>query len=198
MNVVQRLARLATDVVVRSPRAWPLFRRALTDRFDALAGQWDSMRGEGSFLPFEAALERVDGQVSDALDVGTGTGEGAIAVAQRFPDARVVGVDLSTAMLERARAKAPQLEFRTADAAALPFADDSFDLVTLANMIPFFDEIARVLRSGGWVLFAFSVGDETPIYVPPERLRSALADRGFGDFAELEAGRGTAFLARKR
>ena len=92
----------------------------------------------------------------------------------------------------------PTAEFRRADAASLPFVDASFDLVTLANMLPFFDELARVLRPGGTVLFAFSVGPDTPIHVPPERLRSELAERGFADFADFAAGRGTALTARKQ
>ena len=45
---------------------------------------------------------------------------------------------------------------------------------------------------------AFSVGDATPIYVPPRRLRAELARRGFADFAEFSSGRSTAFVARKR
>ena len=64
-------------------------------------------------------------------------------------------------------------------------------------MIPFFDEIARVLAPGGHVVFAWSVGAETPIYVASERLREELQRRGFGEFQEVEASPGTAFLARK-
>src|ERR687886_25339 len=82
-------------------------------------------------------------------------------------------------------------------AAALPFEDGAFDLVTHANMIPFFDELERVVAPGGYVVFGFSGGSETPIYVDPVRLRAELERRGFTHFAELEAGRGTAFLARK-
>jgi predicted methyltransferase len=64
-------------------------------------------------------------------------------------------------------------------------------------MIPFFDELTRVLTPGGHALFAFSGGAGTPIYVPFERLREELDRRGFVDFAEFEAGTGTALLARK-
>jgi ubiquinone/menaquinone biosynthesis C-methylase UbiE len=193
-----RFARLATDVVVRRPTLWPLF-RSLTERtFDRIAPQWDSMRGPDSLAPFEAALEAVEAPVTDVLDLGTGTGSGAAIVVRRFPDARLVGVDLSEEMLDRARANVPGAEFRRADASSLPFADESFDLVTHANMIPFFDEVARVLRPGGTALFAFSIGDQTPIYVTPERLRAELSERGFTDFADFAAGRGTALTARKR
>jgi ubiquinone/menaquinone biosynthesis C-methylase UbiE len=193
-----RFARLATDVVVRRPSLWPLFRRLTERTFDRIAPQWDTMRGPDSLAPFEAALEAIEAPVTDVLDLGTGTGSGAAIVVRRFPDARVVGVDLSEEMLERARVNVPGAEFRRADASSLPFPDESFDLVTHANMIPFFDEVARVLRPGGTALFAFSIGDQTPIYVTPERLRAELAERGFTDFADFKAGRGTALTARKR
>jgi ubiquinone/menaquinone biosynthesis C-methylase UbiE len=193
-----RFARLATDVVVRRPVLWPLFRRLTERTFDRIAPQWDSIRSPESFAPFEAALASVEGPIGDVLDLGTGTGAGAAAVLGRFPDAHVVGADLSEEMLALARANVPNAEFRRADASALPFEDGSFDLVTHANMIPFFDELARVLRPGGTALFAFSIGDETPIYVTPERLRAELARRGFTDFADFAAGRGTALTARKR
>jgi SAM-dependent methyltransferase len=92
---------------------------------------------------------------------------------------------------------AERVRFEAADAARLPFEDDSFDLVLLANMIPFFDELDRVLAPGGYLLVSFSAGPETPIWVPPERLRRELGARGFTDFADFEGGGGTALLARK-
>ena len=147
--------------------------------------------------PYEAALDRVEGPVSRALDVGTGTGAGALEIAKRFQDAEVVGVDVAQTMLEEARRLAPDVEFVEGDASALPFRDGEFDLVTHANMIPFLDETARVLRPGGWTLYAFSSGPETPIYVAPDRLRRELERRGFTDFAEITAGRGNAVLARR-
>jgi hypothetical protein len=64
-------------------------------------------------------------------------------------------------------------------------------------MIPFFDELARVVAPGGRLVFGFSSGERTPIYVPPERLRSDLSRRGFGEFAEFAASGGISFLARK-
>jgi SAM-dependent methyltransferase len=198
--VGRRFARLATDAAVRSPILWKLFRPLVRRQFDSLAPVWDSMRLEDTLAPYEAALDRLSGPPARILDVGTGTGAGAIKLADRFPDASVVGVDLSEAMLEHARRNTPAdlaVTYRRADASALPFADASFDLVAHANMIPFFDEVARVVALGGHALFAFSSGAATPIYVPPERLRQELARRGFTDFAEVQAARGNALLARK-
>ena len=161
------------------------------------------MRDPTHLAPYEAALAAVDPAPTKALDLGTGTGQGAFAIARRFPDTEVVGVDLADAMLAEARRKTPselaqRVRFEKGDASALPFPDASFDLVAHANMIPFFDELARVLAPGGQALFAFSLGPGTPIYVPAERLRQELARRGFTEFAEFAAGKGTALLARKR
>ena len=160
------------------------------------------MRLEDTFAPYEAALAGLDASPTRIVDVGTGTGGGAFTLAQRFPDAQVVGIDLSDAMLEHARRNVPdelreRVTFERGDASALPFPDDSFELAAHANMIPFFDEVSRVLAPDGHALFAFSSGAGTPIYVSSERLREELGRRGFTDFAEFRAGRGNALLARK-
>jgi ubiquinone/menaquinone biosynthesis C-methylase UbiE len=197
----RRLARAATNAVVRRPSLWRVFAPLLRTQFERLAPYWDTMRGAQSFAPFEAALETVD-PPRRVLDLGTGTGEAALLAARRFPDAEIVGVDLADAMVEEARRKTPpefreRVRFEQADASRLPFEDGAFDLVLLANMIPFFDELSRVTAPGGTVLFSFSLGPETPIYVPRERLRSELVRRGFTEFADFSAGAGTAFVARK-
>jgi ubiquinone/menaquinone biosynthesis C-methylase UbiE len=196
----RKYARLATNTVVRRPRLWRLLRPLTRVQFDRLATRWDDMRSEEAYAPFESALDRVP-PPRRALDLGTGTGEGAFAIARRFPEAEVVGADLAAAMVAEARRKTPpalsgRVRFEVADAANLPYDDRSFDLVALGNMIPFFDELARVLAPRGFALFAFSSGPETPIYVPPERLREELARRGFSDFADISAGTGTALVAR--
>jgi ubiquinone/menaquinone biosynthesis C-methylase UbiE len=198
----RRFARLATNAAVRSPLAWKIFRPFVRRQFDALAPVWDSMRMEDTFAPYDAAVVGVEPNPARILDVGTGTGAGALRLAQRFPEAQVVGVDLADAMLEQARRNTPdelrdRVTFERADASALPFGDGSFELAAHANMIPFFDEVARVVAPGGHALFAFSSGAQTPIYVPTQRLRDELARRGFTEFAEFNAGRGIALLARK-
>jgi SAM-dependent methyltransferase len=197
----RRFARVATNIVLRRPWLWALLRPLLRFQFERLAPRWDTIRSEGAFAPFAAALERVD-PPSRALDLGTGTGEGAFLIARRFPEATVVGADLAEAMIAEARRKtAPELRgrirFEVADAAGLPYDAASFDLVAHGNMIPFFDELERLLAPGGWAVFAFSGGAGTPIYVSPERLRAELGRRGFADFAEISTGPGTAFVARK-
>jgi ubiquinone/menaquinone biosynthesis C-methylase UbiE len=185
-----------TNAVVRWPRLWPVFRPLMRRQFDRVAPVWDSMRMEDTLAPYEAALGRIPGPVQRALDVGTGTGAGARTIRERFPTADIVGLDVSPAMIAEARRLVPDATFVEGDAAKLPFDDASFDLAAHSNMIPFLDETARVLRPGGWTLFAFSSGPETPIWVEPDRMRRELERRGFTDFAEIAAGRGVAVVAR--
>jgi SAM-dependent methyltransferase len=198
----QKFARAATNATLRSPLLWRLFRPLIRKQFDSIAPTWDEMRNPDHLSAYERALESVAPPPAKALDLGTGTGDGAFAIARRFPHVRVVGVDLAERMLSEAERKTPaelgdRVSFERADASKLAYPNASFDLVAHANMIPFFDELDRVLAPGGQTLFAFSGGASTPIYVPPERLRSELGRRGFTDFADITAGQGTALVARK-
>ena len=202
-TVGRKFARIATNITVRRPRLWRALPPLMRAQFDNLAPRWDQMRSADPLASLDRALEDVGGSPARVLDLGTGTGLGAFLVARRFPEAEVVGVDLAPRMVEEARRKTPpelagRVSFQQADASRLPFPDAAFDLVTLANMIPFFDELARVTAPGGSVAFSFSAGPETPIWVPPERLRNELSRRGFADFADFQAEAGTALLARKR
>lgn len=198
----RRFARVVTNQVVRRPWLWKLFRGPMRRMFDRIAPIWDRERTPGAFAPLEASLDQVR-SATRALDLGTGTGTAALEVARRFPQAEVIGADLAPAMLAEARRKvppelAPRVSFDLADAERLPYPDEWFDLVTLANMIPFFDELDRVLAPGGSVVFAWSGGADTPIYVPDEMLRRELGSRGYTEFTEIAAGNGTALVARKR
>ena len=200
MTFGQRFARVVTDLVVRRPELWRIFRGPLRSQFDKLAPVWDGMRRPDMLVPVEAGLDTLSAPPGRVLDVGTGTGAVARLVASRVPDAQIEGVDVSERMIDEARrlTDSPRVHFQVADAQKLPFPEGVFDLVTLGNMIPFFDELGRVTAPGGHVLIAYSAGVETPIYVPPERLRAGLARVGFAEFAELSAGRGTVVLATKR
>lgn len=96
------------------------------------------------------------------LDLGCGTGEITRRLAERYPQARLTGVDILESNLQIARARGGRHEARIAyvggDAFALDFADATFDLVVCRHMsqaVPDFalvlDEITRVLRPGGWL-----------------------------------------------
>jgi SAM-dependent methyltransferase len=202
MAVGRKFARLTTRVVVARPKLWRLFRGPLRAQFDALAPEWDEILGDEALAPLDAALGRLETAPGRILDLGTGTGKAARLVAERFPQAEVVGVDLAPAMVEQAsrllpRELAGHVCFEVADASALPFGDGEFDLIVLLNMIPFFGELARVTAPAGTVIVAHVSGPSTPIWTPPETLRARLALLGFERFEELAAGSGTALLARR-
>ena len=197
----QRFARFVTDAVVRRPALWRLVRRPLRTMFDGLAPTWETRIGPHHLWALDLALADVP-PPGRALDLGTGTGVVALALAERYAEAEVVGVDLSPAMIEEARRKVPpelaeRVRFEVGDASALSCPDGDFDLVVLSNMIPFYDELARVIAPGGTLVFSFSRGDETPIYVAPERLRRELGRRSFTEFAEFSADPATALRAQR-
>jgi ubiquinone/menaquinone biosynthesis C-methylase UbiE len=96
------------------------------------------------------------------IDAGCGTGEVASRLAELFPQARVLGVDIIDHHLERARSRyaelAPRLTFEHQSVFALDAADRSFDLTVCRHVvqsIPHPDrviaELARVTRSGGYL-----------------------------------------------
>jgi demethylmenaquinone methyltransferase/2-methoxy-6-polyprenyl-1,4-benzoquinol methylase len=102
-------------------------------------------------------VEQAVRQGDRVLDACCGTGDLAIA-AHGAGAAEVIGLDFSEEMLERARQKAPELEWVRGDALALPFADESFDAATVGFGIRNVDdleaglrELRRVLRPGGRV-----------------------------------------------
>jgi ubiquinone/menaquinone biosynthesis C-methylase UbiE len=192
----QRFARLVTSTVVRAPFLWRLLRRPMTRQFDRLAAEWDTTRVSRERLaPMIAVLETLE-EPRRALDVGTGSGAVARLLSERWPGAEVTGVDVSRAMVEEARRLGGE-RYEVGDAAALPFDAGAFDLVTLNNMIPFFDELARVTAPAGHVAIAYSRGSQTPIWVPLDRVRSELERRGFLHVADFRAGPGVALLARR-
>jgi len=113
------------------------------------------------------------------LDVGCGTGEITGRLAERYPEARLTGVDLIARHLELARERcaafAGRAAFREADAFALPFEDRSFDLVVCRHMLQAVPrpeaamaEMVRVLRPGGRLHLL--VEDYGMIHMHPTRL----------------------------
>lgn len=98
------------------------------------------------------------------LDVGTGTG--VVAITARRAGARVAGLDLTPALLQRARenaaiAEVDDVDWREGDAESLPFEDATFDVVVsqFGHMFAPRAEVAvgemlRVLRPGGTIAFA--------------------------------------------
>ena len=97
------------------------------------------------------------------LDVCCGTGSVILTFKEHFPDSVAVGYDFSPGMLRRAKEKDTegQVVFVEGDAAELPFADDSFDVVTCSHVLyelkgetrqKALEEMRRVVRPDGCVL----------------------------------------------
>jgi ubiquinone/menaquinone biosynthesis C-methylase UbiE len=195
-------ARFTTDVVVRRPLLWRLLRGPLRGMFDGLAPTWESRIGLHHLWALDLALADVL-PPRRVLDLGTGTGVVARALAERYAEAEVLGIDLSPGMVAEARRGLPfelrgRVRFEVGDAADLACEDGAFELVVLSNMIPFFGELARITAPGGRLVVSYSRGDETPIYVAPDRLRRELGRRGFVEIAEFSAPPATALRAARR
>ena len=94
----------------------------------------------------------------NVLDIATGSGDLALEIQKKCPEAEVIGSDFCEPMLQQANKRGLE---RTvlADALDLPFSEDYFDVVTvsfgLRNMADWsgaLTEIFRVLSSGGWLI----------------------------------------------
>ena len=83
------------------------------------------------------------------LDVGAGSGEFSARMAEAYPDAQVLGVELLEASVQYARRKhaayVPRLRFETGDAYALAQPDNSFDMVANRHMIQSVPHVERIL-----------------------------------------------------
>ena len=174
--------RVLTRLEGRVPALHALLTRSHARRFDALAPRWDVIRADvsDSRRMLDSALDEL-GLTAPAhvLDVGTGTGQAAGILAQRFPGAKIDAVDASPAMIEVARAK-PELSgvrFAVADGGRLPYADGGFDLTVSLLVQPFEAELHRVLAPGGWALFCYPMGPGTPIWFPTSLVGAAARAR---------------------
>ncbi len=126
-----------------------------------------SVRKRERFMdrPFVRQILRLCPDGGAILDVGTGPGQMPMMLAKARPDIKVHGVDMSANMLATARRGAAEagvadrIDFREADAKALPYPDHSFDMVVSHVMLHHADdptvmlgEMMRVLKPGGRLL----------------------------------------------
>jgi len=131
--------------------------------FSVIAGRYDLanhlLSGGLDFLWRARAVRMVKAwQPRSVLDLATGSGDLALALRQALPQTPIVGADFCLPMLEVAARKG-LCPLVVADGTRLPFADASFDAVTVAfglrNMESWpgaLREMARVLRPGGHLL----------------------------------------------
>ena len=187
-----------TKELAFDPATWTADRRArVRQLFDGLAPEWHTRDTEERRVPVCDALER--GGVprgGTCLEVGSGIGSYTGDLLRCFD--RVLSVDLSMEMLRLATER-PAAARITGDASSLPLRDSTVDAVVCINAYLFPREYARVLKSPGSVVFVSTIGDQTPIYLPPEDVIGALEPH----LGELEAatadagpGRWTAVVRR--
>jgi demethylmenaquinone methyltransferase/2-methoxy-6-polyprenyl-1,4-benzoquinol methylase len=151
---------------------------AVRAMFDRIAPRYDLanhvLSGGVDFLWRRRVAKIVENwQPKRVLDLATGSGDLALAIQCRLPEATIVAADFSPEMLEVARQKGVR-ETVLADALQLPFDTESFDCVTVAfglrNMADWaaaLREMARVLRPGGHLLvldFSLPIGPLRPAY----------------------------------
>ena len=135
--------------------------------FDDIAHNYDAFNHLSSFGSDRAWRRKAVRHIADeqrvmkVLDVATGTADFALSIASKLAQgSSVVGVDLSEGMLEIGRAKVAKtgydIQLFQADVENLPFADGSFDRVSVAFGVRNFEnldrglsEMCRVLRKGG-------------------------------------------------
>ncbi len=139
-----------------------------TSAYDDIAEWYDQWLGTHAMRddPYFPAAEALMGEVSGQRICDLACGQGRVARHLADQGAQVVGVDLSARLLEIARrheATEPRgIEYLQADARSLDgVADASFDgvlcfmaLMDIADLVPTLRTVARMLRPGGWFVFA--------------------------------------------
>jgi ubiquinone/menaquinone biosynthesis C-methylase UbiE len=135
----------------------------------------------------ERIAQRVRVPGGAIVDIGCGPGALTAALTRRNPDALVVGLDLSAPMLAQARRRMrgrARMAFVQANAAALPFADESIDVVMSVGSLHHWrepvrgiNEIHRCLRPGGWawVFDGYREAPDADMIEALPRLRFAVA-----------------------
>lgn len=130
----------------------------VADGYDGWASSYDG-EDNGCFPMRDDVLRPMLDSLAPGrvLDAACGTGAMAQQLVERGHD--VVGIDVSEAMLLRARRAVPEARFELGDLTAMPLPDGSVDhvvcslaLTHLGDLGPFFAEAARVMRHGGHLL----------------------------------------------
>lgn len=154
------------------------------EMFDSIAPAYDfmnfAMTGGLHRIWRDRALKMVSEKLSTPspsriLDVACGTGDLTFRLHRLYPQARITGIDLSAGMLRMAEEKLKgmseiakgHIDFMKGDSLAMPFEDDTFDLVTVAYGVRNFErleegyrEMHRVLRPRG-VLCVIELSEPT-------------------------------------
>jgi SAM-dependent methyltransferase len=123
---------------------------ASDDLWGSRARDWAEIEDENSRPLFNAVLDLTGvGEGTRLLDVGCGSGLACKIASER--GARVSGLDASPGLIEIARERLPQGDFRVGDMVSLPWENDAFDTVTFINSLFFASNREAALREAGRV-----------------------------------------------
>jgi ubiquinone/menaquinone biosynthesis C-methylase UbiE len=112
---------------------------------------------------YDLLAGRIDWRGKDALEVSSGLGGGTLWISRTYSPRSLTGLDIAAQAVRNCRNRYGHLGviFETGDAQAMPFADAAFDIVinvesslNYPDMAAFLHEVQRVLRPGGYFLFA--------------------------------------------
>jgi len=158
--------------LVLDPATWTGAERSRTvDVYRDLARSWNEERGSYRADPMRDALRR-GGELPPGLCAEVASGTGLLTPLLTEVWESVVSLDVSWDMLARSRHP-----WRVrADAAQLPLPDHSAAAVVLADAPLFVNEVLRVLRPEGVVVWSNALGTTAPHYVPPDDVATALAE----------------------
>lgn len=106
---MRALGRALNSALARFPWSWRLFSGPVRRFFDSVVVGWDERVRSDSpeyLEPLVAALDHLEASHGRILDIGTGTDAATLELADRYPDAEVVGINVSVEMVAQAGARA--------------------------------------------------------------------------------------------
>ncbi len=173
-------------------------RETVEQAYDRWAPVYDLVFGGVFSKGRKAAIHATNKIGGRVLEVGVGTG---ISLPQYAPHLRIVGTDISEAMLRKAKRRVAELRLKNVeglavmDAEKLEFPDDSFDVVmaqyvvtAVPNPEAALDEFARVLRPGGELIILTRVSADAGMRRFIEPLGFRTAEFAWSRYAQWLAG----------
>lgn len=153
----------------------------VADMFNNISGNYDGLNRIMTFgidIQWRKKVVAIvkESQPKKILDIATGTGDLAIMHSQEIPEAKIIGLDISSGMLEVGKEKikalglASNIEMVLGDSENIPYEDNFFDAITVSYGVRNFEdlnkglqEINRVLKPGGtFVVLETSVPTKFP------------------------------------
>ena len=152
----------------------------IQNQFNAVSEKYDRQRQFlipcfNDFYQTTLTLSEEVASVKNILDVGAGTGLMSAFFQDKYPDAKITLVDISSAMLKKAEERFEgnkNISFLNADFATVELAENHYDLVVSGLAIhhlpdelkqQLFNKIAKTLKTGGWFINADQVLGETEL-----------------------------------